>query len=143
MAQFNPDFWEVATDCATLDRTPAEAGLWYETETDRERRHALNEFFSAVLPVIRTHIDTRLTDRQREILHLYYFCNKSQEDIAEILSLTQSTVSRHLFGTVRNGRKVGGAIPKLKKIVERDGNDRISEALGELEERFAATAVLD
>lgn len=136
MARFNAEFWEIPTQFAYLDNISSDRALWFETEEDRERRHALQEFFRSVLPFVNEIIDARLTARQREILRLYYFCNKTQEDIAAMLNLTQSTVSRHLFGTVRNGKKVGGAIPKLKKAIELRDNIPIHSALATLRSRF-------
>jgi predicted transcriptional regulator len=70
------------------------------------------------------------------VLQLYYFQGKTQEDIAAILNLTQSTVSRHLFGTVRGGKKVGGAIPKLRKAVDKAKDPAITQALGSLQQRL-------
>jgi DNA-directed RNA polymerase specialized sigma24 family protein len=81
------------------------------------------------------HFLKKLPPRWR--LKLYYFYGKTQEDIAEILDLTQSTVSRHLFGTVRDGRKIGGAIHKLRKAIDRNGDEKITRALGSLQERLA------
>ena len=140
MAQFNPDFWEIPTDFATLDRVSASAGMWFETETDRERRYAMKDFFAEVSPVVREIIDGTLTRRQGEVLKLYYFYGKTQEDIAVILDLTQSTVSRHLFGTSRGGKKVGGAIPKLRKVIEKSDDPKISRALGTLARKMAEAA---
>ena len=136
MARFNAEFWEIPTQSAYLDNIPAERALWFETEEDRERRYALQDFFRSVLPVVKDLIDAQLTARQREVLRLYYFCNKTQEDIAEMLHLSQSTVSRHLFGTVRNGKKVGGAIPKLQKAIDRREHAPIHSALATLRVRF-------
>lgn len=57
-------------------------------------------------------------------------------DIAVILGVTQSTVSRHLFGTVRQGRKVGGAIPKLRKVLYKQEGGVVSQALTRLQKGF-------
>jgi DNA-directed RNA polymerase specialized sigma24 family protein len=140
MAQYNPDFWEITATSEFIESVAAENALWFETEEDRERRYALQEFFQGVMPAVRDIIDARLTRRQREILNLYFFNNLTQEDIAARLDLTQSTVSRHLFGTVRNGKRVGGAIPKLRKAVEEECNAVIENALHRLQERFSRTA---
>jgi len=138
MATYNPDFWELPTDSATLDRVPATQALHYEDETDRERRYAFQDFFEEVRPAVEELIEDRLTQRQREIVLLYFFYGKTQEEIAVILDLTQSTVSRHLFGTKRGGRKVGGAIPKLRKLVDRpDASPVFQAAFGALNERLA------
>lgn len=140
MAKFNPDFWEIPTDVATLDRVPATQGLYFETAEDREKRHAMTDFFQEVSPAVEALIDTHLTRRQREVVKLYYFYGKTQEDIAVILNLTQPTVSRHLFGTVRDGKKVGGAIPKLRKAIDKVNNPVIGSALGNLHKRFSEAA---
>lgn len=137
MAQFNPEYWEVPATSAYLENIPAERALWYENEIDRERRYALQDFFGTVLPDVREFIDKKLTRRQKEVVNMYYFRGMSQEDIAAKLALSQSTVSRHLFGTVRNGKKVGGAIHKLKKVVEKSKSPHIHAALATLQGRFA------
>lgn len=137
MSQFNASFWEIPADARYLDNLPAEKALWFETQQDQERRQALRDFFAAVLPAVEKLIDSELTSRQQQVLKLYYYGCKSQEDIAAQLALSQSTVSRHLFGTVRNGRKVGGAIPKLRKAVDRTSNRTITAALSSLRARFA------
>lgn len=137
MAEFRADFWEVPLDASHLDNIPADRALWFETEQDRQRRHALQAFFQQVLPSVTELIDSELTKRQREVLDLYYFQGKTQEDIAAMLTLSQSTVSRHLFGTVRNGRKVGGAIPKLQKAIGVAPGSAISQALEDLQASFA------
>lgn len=140
MAQFNADFWEIPAGTAYLENIPAERGLWFETEEDRERRYAMKEFFASVLPAVSGLIEEELTARQKEVLTLYFFDGKTQEDIADILKLSQSTVSRHLFGTVRNGKKVGGAIPKLQKVVDRVQLEPINNALATLKSRFSNAA---
>ena len=137
MAEFNADFWEISTGSEYLENLPASRGLWFETEEDRQRRYAFRSFFQDVRPVIFELIDSELTRRQKEVLRLYYMYGKTQEDIATILDLTQSTVSRHLFGTVRQGKKVGGAIPKLRKILERTRPESVDSAFDTLKTRLA------
>jgi len=140
MARFNADFWEIPTGTSYLENVASERAMWFETELDRERRHAMQEFFETVMPAVQDLIEATLTRRQKEVLRLYYFCNMTQEDIAGELKLSQSTVSRHLFGTTRNGKKVGGAIPKLQKVVDRCDRGPISEALTALKSRFENAA---
>ena len=140
MPRFNPEFWEIPTQSTYLEGVSNERALWYETDEDRERRHAMQEFFQSVMPSVKEMIDTQLTQRQREVMGLYFFKHKTQEDIAAILNLSQSTVSRHLFGTVRNGKKIGGAIPKLKKAIDRCPGAPVDYALNRLQQRFAETA---
>ena len=136
MASYNPDFWEIPTEMATLDRVPSTQALYYETEDDQDRRYAMKTFYDEVRPSVDNFIENSLTKRQMEVVKLYYYYGKTQEDIAVILQLTQSTVSRHLFGTVRSGKKVGGAIPKLRKLIDKAEDPAIVEALSTLQARF-------
>ena len=136
MASFNPAFWELPVDHSTFERIPSTRALWFETPVDRERRYAFDDFFRAVGPFVVRMLDTHLTQRQREIVHMYYFERKTQEDIAVLLGLTQSTVSRHLFGTARRGKKIGGAIPKLRKAVDEHAPPAVHAALQALEQRL-------
>lgn len=137
MAHYNPDFWELPTGSEYLENLPSSRALWYETEEDRERRYAFEEFFHEVRPVVSQLVDARLTPRQQEVVKLYYVYGKTQEDIATILDLTQSTVSRHLFGTMRRGKKVGGAIPKLRKLIESTRDERVNKAFDGLRTKLA------
>ena len=137
MAQFNSDFWEVPTDSRVLESVPASRAMWFETSEDQERRYAFQSFFAKVKPVVFDLLDSELTRRQREVVTLYYFHGKTQEDIATILDLSQSTVSRHLFGTVRDGKKVGGAITKLRKVIERKRPEVVDDAFETLHEDLA------
>ena len=141
MEPWNGSFREVALGQGYLESVPTHRALWYETEEDRHRRHAFKDFFQNVRPVVWDLIDGELTVRQQQVVRLYFLCGKSQEDIAIILDLSQSTVSRHLFGTVRDGKKVGGAIPKLRKAIEKGPEGQlVSEALSQLQSKLAASA---
>lgn len=136
MTLYNPYFWEVPMDAANLEQVPTEKALWYESETDRERRYALEDFFNSVQPVVEDLIEAHLTKRQKEVLWLYFFYGKTQEDVGRLLALSQSTVSRHLFGTMRKGKKVGGALQKLRKVVANGNCTPLNNALASLAARF-------
>ena len=137
MSNYNADFWEIQIEAKYLENVPANQALWFETDEDREHRYALQDFFQAVKPVVADLIDNTLTKRQREVITLYYIQGRTQEDIALILDVSQSTVSRHLFGTARGGKKVGGALSKLRKIVEKRPDPVIATALDTLQSSFA------
>ncbi len=140
MSTFNSDFWEVSAESEYLENLPADRGLWFETEEDRDRREVFSDFFAEVKPTVLNLIDTKLTNRQMEVVKLYYLYEKTQEDIATILDLSQSTVSRHLFGTVRGGKKVGGAIRKLRKVIDKSETPEIDNAFNTLQERLSTVA---
>ena len=138
MATYNADFWEIPTGSEYLENMPSNRALWYETQEDRSRRYAFQDFFEEVRPTVNSLIDANLTTRQREVVQLYYVLGKTQEDIATILDLTQSTVSRHLFGTMRRGKKVGGAIPKLRRLIDKTDDGNINDAFSTLKGKLAA-----
>jgi len=136
MGKLCTPFWEIPADSAFLENIPSDRSPWHETTEDRERRYAFREFFNDVLPIVRSLIDAKLTARQREILHLYYFQNMRQEEIADTLRISQSTISRHLFGTVRNGKRIGGAIPKLQRAVSQLEKGPLRRPFRQLERRL-------
>lgn len=62
----------------------------------------------------------------RENLHT----QMTEHEIAGELGISASSVSQHLFGKVRGGKRVGGAIPKLRqKLKGRAGEERAGEVL--------------
>ncbi len=52
---------------------------------------------------------------------LYFIEELNQRQIAERLGITQQSVSEHLYGKVRNGHPVGGALRKLRKACAQRG----------------------
>lgn len=134
MPQYNPDFYELTTDITVLESLPEQAALWFEDEVDRARRQARHDFYDSVRGAVREFIDTGLTGQQRKVVLLYFYHGKTQEDIATILGISQSTVSRHLFGTVRRGKRVGGALRRLQKLA---GAPEIQQAIGALHQVYA------
>jgi RNA polymerase sigma factor (sigma-70 family) len=121
MSKFNPDFWEVVVERAQLEAITNEDALWHEYNRSRPEREAremrTREAFRQVNELVRT----ELTSRQRQVVRLYYFANLSEEEIADRLGIAQQVVSQHLYGIMRNGRRVGGAIPRLRKLCEKCG----------------------
>src|SRR5688500_4976401 len=76
-----------------------------------------------LLDLLRKLVATRLTDRQREIVELFYTDGLTQAEIAARLGITQQVVSKQLFGGVRDGRRIGGAIRRLRQLCEEHGSD--------------------
>lgn len=111
MPGYDPRFWELPFDPGDLDALPA--GLVDAPGDDlppvdaAARREALQ----AIAELVRT----GLTAKQREIVQLYFYEGRSQVDIADRLGISQQVVSRQLFGVVRDGRRIGGAIARLRK----------------------------
>lgn len=81
-------------------------------DQSNEYQNFYNEFlnaFSEILP--------SLSERQKNVFILYFDHCKTQKEIGIILNITQPTVSQHLRGKKRNGRKIGGAINKIRKVI--------------------------
>lgn len=79
-------------------------------------------------------VDTELTDRQKTVIK-YYSDGYTQMEIAKILNVNQSSITKNLHGNTdyKNGKRVyGGSIKKIKKILETD--ERVLEILGKIKE---------
>jgi hypothetical protein len=63
---------------------------------------------------LRDAIARSLTDRQRSVVEGYFFEGLSQGDLARKLGVTQQVVHKALFGDVRSGKRVGGALSRLR-----------------------------
>ena len=121
MAKFNPDFWETTLASEAWQRFAVEDALWHQEPDDVAARHLQAERASALWPELRAIIDDVLTDRQREVVTLHFVEALNQRQIAERLGVSQQSVSEHLYGKVRNGRAVGGAIRKLRRACAERG----------------------
>ena len=67
-------------------------------------------------------VDTMLTPRQRDVIHLYAD-GYTQMEIAKILNVNQSSITKSLNGNVdyKHGKRIyGGSSKKLNKIIESD-----------------------
>jgi RNA polymerase sigma factor (sigma-70 family) len=118
---YNPDFWEIRLDPHDLDQYANEAGLWFETsEEAQDRLRRASRIQHLVHPLMEV-IGQALTEKQRQVLFLYYLHQKTQEEVAQILGISRRVVSQHLFGICRNGKQVGGAIKKIRKLCRQRG----------------------
>lgn len=66
---------------------------------------------------VREAVKGALTDKQREAVTLFYFEGLSQSEIARRLGVSQQVVHRRLHGARRGGRVVGGALPRLARVL--------------------------
>ena len=120
MPRFNPDFWEIPVPPDFFDQLTTEDYLWYRAPDDEytQTRRAKRQ---AVLAQIRQIIAQELTERQTECIQLYFYKGKTQEEIGNILGISRRVVSQHLFGVTRNGKQIGGAINKIRKVCRKLG----------------------
>ena len=121
MAHFNPDFWEIPVDFDKLTEFDAGCALVYETDEERESRWMWEDRQEQIIPRLMDIIENDLTPKQRQAVMLYFFGQKTQEEIGRIMGIPHQVVSQHIYGIRRNGKKIGGAIARIRKACERDG----------------------
>jgi RNA polymerase sigma factor (sigma-70 family) len=73
--------------------------------------------------LLRDLVATGLTERQRQIIQLTYDEQLTQAEVAARLGISQQVVSKQLFGVVRDGKRIGGAIRRLRQLCEEHGID--------------------
>lgn len=120
MSNFNPDFWEIPVPPEYFDQLTTEDHLWHQYASD-EYRDARRVERQKILKQIHQIISKELTGRQNDCVQLYFYEGKTQDEIGDILGISRRVVSQHLFGVTRDGRKVGGAINKIRKICRKLG----------------------
>ena len=114
----NADFWELPFDPGDLEDIPGEIFDAPDPEgPDSSPARA------AALAGLTEVVQTELTDRQRRVVEAYFYEGLTQAEIAGRLGISQQVVSRQLFGVVRDGRRVGGAMARLRKICLERGWD--------------------
>ena len=130
MSKTNPAFWEISVDPEILESVLVAPDMLEHLLTTPEDKQAAQEkeqqkeaFKQEAVDHIRDLIQTRLTPKQRQVIELYFYQNKTQQAIADELGVSQQVVSKRLFGVLRDGRKVGGAVKKLRKLCEKQGID--------------------
>jgi RNA polymerase sigma factor (sigma-70 family) len=124
MAKFDHRFWEIQVDPSVLESALTEPDFLQkllEHGTTEKNLDLQESHTKKIVGDIQSIISTRLTPKQREIVDMYFFRGMKQQEIAAELCLPQQVVSKHLFGVMRNGRKVGGAITKIRKYCNRLG----------------------
>ena len=95
------DFLGEAEFCADKEI----AALIGDTESDNSEKHRL------MLKILRKVIAEELTERQRQMITLYYFDRANIPQIAEMLGVNRSTVSR----TISRGRR--NIMEKMKYFI--------------------------
>lgn len=94
--------------CADPDRLPAPEPL---DEPDDRAAEALED-------AVRSAVAAALTGKQRQAIEMYFFEGLSQGEIGRLLGVTQQVVHKRLFGALRGGRLVGGALGRLRAALQ-------------------------
>ncbi len=126
MGKYDPYFWEINVDPEVLESALVEPDFLEQlliSPEDEQLSLEKEQLKEEAVDRIKELISIRLTTRQRQIIEMYFYENKTQQEIAETLGINQQVVSKHLFGVLRDGRQVGGAVRKLRKLCEQLGID--------------------
>jgi RNA polymerase sigma factor (sigma-70 family) len=107
---------ELLVSDEVLDRR---AGTLFDAVADDPHDSVREEMFE----LLRTLVATGLTERQREIVALAFTEQLTQAEIADRLGISQQVVSKQLYGVVRDGKRIGGAIRRLRQLCEEHGLD--------------------
>lgn len=94
-----------------LDQFESSQHLHHEDEPLSPAREALHQALHEALA-------TALTDKQREAVEAFFFEGLSQGEIARRLGVSQQVVQKRIYGAGRNGKTVGGALRKLRDVLE-------------------------
>ena len=121
MSKFNPDFWEVTLSEAGWQRFTTQDHPYFEKDEDLDVRHEWDERARDMRGELEAVIAEVLTDRQRSVVELHFFGQMNQRQIGEKLGISQQAVGQHLYGKLRNGKSVGGALRKLRKVCAQRG----------------------
>jgi len=119
--RFNPDFWEVTLTDAAWAELDAKRARQDHHDEDAEARQARRDRAAELWPVLREVMDSCLSERQRQVVELYFLRGLNQTAIATLLGISQQAVSEHIYGKTRDGGSVGGALRKLRKQVGERG----------------------
>src|SRR5262245_10006924 len=95
-----------------LDRLDARRRLWSGDEGEARSKERLRD-------AVREAVATALTDKQREVVEACFFEGLSQGEVARRLGITQQVVDKRLYGATRGGRRVGGAMARLRAALRR------------------------
>jgi RNA polymerase sigma factor (sigma-70 family) len=83
--------------------------LWLSREDDVDPPRSLTALKRA--------LDECLTARQREAVELYFFEGLSQSEIARRLGVSQQVIHKRIYGVDRRGKRIGGALTKLRRAL--------------------------
>ncbi len=109
--------YEIHLDTDHWNNLDSKYRNWSEYNSNPDQMRQREELVKKLIELIKVEVMPELTERQRQITQLYFESQLNEDEIAEILGISQSTVSQHLFGKKRNGTKVGGSIRKIRKII--------------------------
>lgn len=124
MSKYNPDFWEINVDPEFLESALVVPDFLEQlliSPEDEQINLEKEQLRQEAVDRIKELIQTQLTPRQCQIIEMYFYENKTQQEIAEMLGINQQVVSKHLFGVLRDGLAacfIGSHVPTSNRSQE-------------------------
>ena len=110
--------WEIHLKAGQWRNVPESKARFYEYNHNKERIDR-ELIITEIMPTINRIIYSCLTARQSQIVFLFRK-KLTQITIAKILGISQPTVSQHLNGKKRNGKKIGGAFRRIRRKIHQN-----------------------
>lgn len=107
---------EIHLDHEQWENMSEDSTRFYEYNHNKENRDNRESIVSEIIPTINRIIYFHLTPRQSQVMSLYRK-ELTQINIAKILGISQPTVSQHLNGKRRNGKKIGGSFRRIRRKI--------------------------
>jgi RNA polymerase sigma factor (sigma-70 family) len=126
MSKYDPAFWEISVDPEILESVLVAPDMLEHlliTPEDEQAAQEKEAFKQEAVDLICELIQTQLTPKQRQVIEMYFYQNMTQQQIGDALGVSQQVVSKRLFGVLRDGTRVGGAVKKLRKLCDKLGID--------------------
>lgn len=105
MSRLDFKFKEVPFDPALIE-IMFPVAPWPEAALEKRRKLEREDYLKTRMREVRRVMNRHLTPRQKEYLTLHYLRGYSQERVAELLGIHQTTFSQHLSYALRNLRRV-------------------------------------
>ncbi len=108
---------EIHLDSDHWNNLDAKHKNWSEYNGNSKQMWRREALINIIIKIIKNEILPGLTSRQQQVIQLYFENHLRQVQIAKILGVSQPTVSQHITGKKRNGKKIGGSIHKIRKTI--------------------------
>ena len=116
---------EIHIDPTQWDSMSESSAHWHDYNDSGQERSEWEAALQQAAQVLWTVISLDLTDRQREVVRFRFSHDAlTQARIGTLLRISQPTVSQHLHGKKRNGKKIGGAVRRIQKGIRRRASAR-------------------
>ena len=141
--EYDQPFEEINLTPDQWTQIPSSSGLCgYAGLADQDELRR-RETYAEMRLLVHGMMTASLTPRQREVLDLYYLDGRTQVEVANILGISQPTVCQHLYGKLRGGRRVGGALSRLRKAIRKAATPGRKARKRHVEIIKAMTQILD